>query len=112
MPKQKLSPEQDRVLKHIKEEIAIAKKYNNYRDYYNEIEGPDYPIPYQDYDTVLARDGEEKANQFKKYWELNLENKALTICSSHTIKALEKKGYIRILRDGKRGCDIIELIEE
>lgn len=53
-------------------------------------------------------------NYIKEYWEEHRNNIVLTRCSSETIRALEKRGYIRIIRDstGERiGIDKVEVLK-
>lgn len=109
----KLTTAQQQVLDIAHKEIETAKKYKNYPDYYNEVEACSFNPLYRDYETVLKRDGEEFANRYKKYWDLKLKNIVLTHCSSATLRALEKAGYIRIIEDTanqRYGIDYIEVL--
>ena len=107
----KLTATMEKVLNKIREDIRIAKSYDNYEDYYNEVEAKYYNERYNNYRKVLERYGEAEANSYKKYWENRRKNITLTSCSSATLRALEERGYIRIIEDGGRWTDRVELIE-
>ena len=107
----KLSLEQERLLKNIKERITTAKEYADYRSYYNMVESKHYNGAYKDYDTVLERDGEYLANRYKKYWEMALNNIVVVIAKTTTLKALEKAGHIRIINIGGSTPDMVELLD-
>lgn len=50
-----------------------------------------------------------------EYWEMGRDNIALTTCSSGTIRAIEKRGYIKIIKDTANqsgGIDRVELIKD
>ena len=116
----KLTTTQEEVLNEIKDYIAFAKKFDNVKNYY--IAGkcryckgrPDYEKIYQYEKELFEEDEERITNAYKKYWEMGLKNIALTHCSSSTLRVLERKGYIKILKDSVNdvyGIDYVELIE-
>lgn len=51
-------------------------------------------------------------NNFYKETYLNLKNNiVLALSSSTTLRALENKGYIKIIKDGKSGVDVVKVIK-
>lgn len=86
-----LTPTQTKVMNHIHKQINQAKAHETYESYVN-----------ANYNKKLdwQIEAELKDQTYKKYWENNLNNIALTETSTNTLRALEKKGYIEILKVG------------
>ena len=111
---------QEKVLNEIRDEIAYAKKFDNFKDYYihnnaRYCEGrPNHEEILELYTKEWEKHGEEIEKYYKKYWLDKRDNIALTHCSSATLKVLEREGYIRIIKDSaneRYGIDYVELIE-
>ena len=54
---------------------------------------------------------EEYKNTYKEYYENARNGQPLTTASTSTLKALEKRGFIRIIETGGTSPDTIELVE-
>lgn len=112
----KLSATQAKVLAEIRESIAFAKQFNDFHDYYVADHLKGFPVTSPHYNRVRERYEKEveqgHAEWARKYWEDRLNNITLTSCSSATLKALAKLGYIEIINDGGKYIDTVKLIEE
>ena len=113
----KLSKEQERVLKGIQDYISLAKDCNTFKEYYIR-EHTDNFKDRNDYQSILEHETkifeqyeDRLTKDYMKYWkEAREQNIALTSCSSSTLKALEKKGLIKIIEDGGKWIDKVQLI--
>ena len=112
---------QEEVLNKIRDEIAYAKKFDNFKDYHihnqaRYCEGrPNHQEILDHYTKQWEKHGAESEKYYKKYWLDKLNNITLTRCSSATLRALEKEGYIRIIKDSANeriGIDFVELLKE
>ena len=117
----KLTETQERTLKTIKEDIAFAKKFESFREYWigQRLRGQekchDYLELYKYYSKRFEANAEELTRDYIKYWLDYKNNIALTTCSSATIRALEREGYIEILHDSaneRYGIDKVKLLKE
>lgn len=102
----KLSNTQQKVLDHVRTQIDVAREH-------------DYP------EWLLAtierfKDNEEAYSKaiaveyLKDIWEIARQGIALTDCSSNTIRALEKRGFIEIVEDAcndRDGIDKVRLLK-
>lgn len=114
----KLSKEQERVFKNIQDDIKLAKECNTFKEYYIREHTDDFKdrSDFQsilEYETKMFEENEELlTNQYIEYWKDAREhNITLTICSSATLKALEKRNLIKIIKDGKQWVDRVQLLE-
>lgn len=111
----KLSTTQQEVLNKIRKEIAFAKQFDNFKDFWV-AQKIGYACESEAYEELKAfyekryitRDIEKT---YKKYWLNELNNITLTICSSSTLRALENQGYIEIIHDAGLGVDTVKLIK-
>lgn len=111
----KLSTTQQKVLDNIEESINFAKQFSNFKDYWiaKEIGTPgsaSYEKLIKTYEEKYISLEIEKT--YKKYWLDRLNNITLTICSSSTLRALEKAGYIEIINDAGKDVDTVKLINK
>lgn len=105
----KLSKAQQEVLETAKRNIDKARTYD-YPEWLKKI-NPFYDggTAYQQkcYEEALARE------ELKDSWENDRKGIVLTHCSSHTIRALERLGFIEIIEDSveTNGCvDIVKVL--
>lgn len=111
----KLSTTQQKVLNKIRNEIAFAKQFNNFKDFWM-AEEIGYARESEAYEELKALYEERYINYdiektYKKFWLNELNNITLTICSSSTLRALENQGYIEIIHDAGLGVDTVKLIK-
>jgi hypothetical protein len=99
----KLTQTQQNILDGIKEKIKKAKAHETYES---------YVLANYDNKSQWQIEMELKEQSYKEYWLQNLDNIALTSCSSSSLRALENKGYIKIIKDGGRFIDTVKLLEE
>lgn len=114
----KLSKEQERVYKKIQDYIKLAKECETFKEYYIREHTDDFKerFDYQEileHETKLFETHEERlTNDYIKYYiDARENNIALTTCSSATLRALEKKKLIKIIKDGKQWVDRVQLLE-
>lgn len=97
-----LSKTQKEVLNKIIRDIERAKSHTTYEDYvkanYNG-------------ERKYFIDNELENQNYKQYWLDELQNITLTHCSSSTLKALENKGFIEIIKDAGVGIDTVRLLK-
>lgn len=111
----RLSATQQKVLNKIRERIAFAKQFNNFKNFWvaKEIEHARESEAYEElkalYEERYITWNIEKT--YKKYWLNELNNITLTTCSSSTLRALENQGYIEIIHDAGSGVDTVKLIK-
>ena len=132
MKKETLTPAMREALDQVIDYIDLAKKYDNYHDYYM-AKNLRYIKDRKDYDEFIVKYKEryveivdsyekryERATKAKYFEIVNLrpwknarENDiALTIrVSSSTLRALEVRGYIKILKDGRSRVDEVKLLK-
>ena len=117
----KMTKTQEKVLNEIRDSIAYAKKFDNFKDYHIHVQArycegkPCYQEILEHYTKQWEKHGEESEKYYKKYWLDKLNNITLTHCSSATLRALEREGYIRIIKDSANdrfGIDYVELLKE
>lgn len=115
----KLSKEQERVYKNIRDYIKLAKECNTFKEYYIRDNTDDfrYRDDYQDivdYETKQFEENEEElTNDYIEHWKNARENNiALITSSSSTLRALAKKGLIKIIEDGREWVDKVQLLEK
>ena len=114
----KLSKEQERVYKKIQDYIKFAKECNTFKEYYIREQTDDFKdrSDYQsilEHETKLFEANEERlTNDYIEYYiDARENNIALTTCSSATLRALEKRELIKIIKDGKQWVDKVQLLE-
>ena len=116
-----LTPAMQKTLEQIIDYIDFAKKYDNYHDYYmakslRHAEGR------KDYDKLVAWFEEKYQDHIKsKYfqtiylasWKNARENDIASTMgvSSSTLRALEFRGYIAIIKDGRDAVDKVKLLK-
>lgn len=96
---EKLTKTQERELDIIKGYIEYGKQFNSAEELYNSL---NYTCKWED----LKEDWQQK--HIEDY-ERRLNNIALRGGNSNILRALEKKGYIEIIKDGKNNTDIVKL---
>lgn len=72
----------------------------------------DYGYPSKEY--IIERtlqDAQDFATNYKRHYENAKNGIVLNQSSSSTIRALEKRGFIKIIEDRGRGIDVIQIIE-
>lgn len=117
----KLSPTMQKTLNQIIEFIDTAKRFNNYHDYYMFI-NLRHAVNRKDYEELVERYEWKYTELIKsKYfeeiylgtWKRARENDiALTSgVSSSTLRALEERGYIEIIVDGRDAVDHVKLLK-
>lgn len=111
----KLSAAQQKVLNEIRKDVAFAKQFDNFKDFWVAQE-TEYARDSAAYETIKAQYEEKYVTcdiekKYKKYWLNQLNNVTLTICSSATLRALEKQGYIEIVKDAGLGVDTVRLLK-
>ena len=97
---EKLTKAQEKELKTIIGYIEYGKQFNSAEDLYNSL---NYTGKWED----LKEDWQQA---YIEDYERRLNNIALRGANSNTIRALEKKGYIEIIKDGKNNCDIVKVL--
>ena len=97
---EKLTNAQEKELKRIIEYINYGKQYNSVEELYNSFR---YTVKWED----LKEDWQQI--HIEDY-ERRLNNIALASGNSSTLRALEKKRYIEIIKDGKEDYDIIKVL--
>ena len=111
----KLSTTQQKVLNEIKKSINFAKQFSNFKEYWI---AQQIGIPGSASYEKLIKLYEEKyisleiEKTYKKFWLDRLNNITLTICSSSTLRALEKAGYIEIINDAGKDVDTVKLVNQ
>ena len=94
-------------------EIAIARKYETYEEYFTEVQSK--------HGSYLYGSEQYKAqdialwNRMKKYWENEKKGIVLTHAASATLRKLESLGLIEIIFDSAGqhyGIDSIRIIAE
>lgn len=95
-----LTKEQERVLNKAKKHIDIARQFNDFESYWIATHDDAHPVP----------DEEEGYSFFKKWWKDNCNGIDLVRASTSTIKALEKKGFIEIIKVGGSFPDSIKVL--
>lgn len=101
----KLSEAQEKAYNKILERLEYAKGCTSLKEYYLKDRGNS--------EWMWDKMTEEEKEFFTKCW-LNAKdnNQVLTSAvSSATLRSLEKKGLIKIIRDGGRYVDEVEVIE-
>ena len=124
----KLTPSQRKVMERVYDNVEFARTHSplewGLRQRYDRVtlDGMDDYIlvkRYADYNFKSAEDAKERmlreaqeyADEYRKYYENLKKGIALTYTSSNTLRALESRGYIRIIEDGKSYTDTVEIIE-
>ena len=132
MKKETLTKAMKEALSQIIDYIDLAKKYDNYHDYYM-AKNLRYITDRKNFDEFIVKYKERyleivdsyekryerisKAKYFEivnlRPWKNARENDiALTIgVSSSTLRALEVRGYIKILKDGRSRVDEVKLLK-
>lgn len=101
----KLSKVQQEVLDHAKTEIDLARKL----DYPDWLKATDHYFQPENRSEALQEAIEKECR--KKYWENDRKGIVLTHCSSHTIRALEKRGLIEIIEDSIETGGSIDVVK-
>lgn len=110
----KLSKTQQELLNHIRKQIEIAKSFDNFKDYWlyeqliDNLGQKDFNELYEIYEKRFIDWDIEK--KYKKYWLDELNNVTSTYTNSRTLQSLERLGYIKIIYDGKKFCDKVQLL--
>lgn len=117
----KLTASMTKALEQIIDYIDLAKKYDNYHDYYmaKSLRGME---DRKDYDELVAwyeskyekvTKGEYFESIYLGFWKDARENDiAHTMgVSSSTLRALESRGYITIIEDGRDLVDKVKLLK-
>lgn len=97
---EKLTPAQEKELNTIIGYINYGKQFSSVEELYNSFK---YTIKWEDLKS------EYQAIHIEDYND-RLNNIAVRGANSNTLRALEKKGYIEIITDGKRNCDKVRVI--
>lgn len=115
----KLTEAQEKAYNKIKEYINFAKECKTFKEY--EIrQDTDHAKNRPDYEELVKwstekyeKDEQYYEEHYKQYWlDARENNIALTSnVSSSTLRALEKKGLIRIIEDGRNYVDRVQLID-
>lgn len=113
----KLTETQEKAYKKIQNYIKLAKECETYEEYYIRQHTDDFKYR-SDYEKIVEyekeyfkKHEEELKNSYLKYWVNARENNiALTSCSSSTLRALEKKRLIKIIEDGRKYIDKVQLL--
>ena len=117
----KLSPTMQETLDRIIEFIETAKKFDNYHDYYmfTSLRHAENRKDYQElvewyewkYTELIKSKYFEEI--YLRSWKQARENDiALTSgVSSSTLRALEERGYIEIILDGRDAVDHVKLLK-
>ena len=104
----KLSKTMQAVLDHAKCDIDLARKLN-YPEWLMAtnhcFQNTDSEYWQKQYKKALAEE------YLKKYWEMHRNAEVLTHCSSHTIRALEKRGLIEIIEDSVETGGSIDVVK-
>jgi DNA-binding PadR family transcriptional regulator len=98
---EKLTPAQEKELKRIIDHINYGKQFSSAEELYNSW---GYTTKWEDLKS------EYQAIHIEDY-NNRLNNITLTSANSSTLRALEKKGYIEIIRDGKKDYDIVKVLQ-
>ena len=111
----KLSATQQKVLNEIRKDVAFAKQFDNFKDFWM-AQKTGYARESEAYEKLKAYYEEiyitwDIEKTYKKCWLNQLNNITLTICSSSTLRALENQGYIEIIHDAGSGVDTVKLIK-
>ena len=114
----KLSKEQERVYNNIISSLKLAKECETFKEYHIR-ERMDGFKDRADYEDILKYEN-EKFNKNEKMYEQDYmkyyinakeHNRVLCVASSSTLRALEKKGLIKIVVDGGKYVDTVEVLE-
>lgn len=111
----KLSKTQQKVLNEIRKDIASAKQFDNFKDFWM-AQKIGYASGSEAYEKLKALYEERYTTldieeTYKKYWLDELNNITLTVCSSSTLRALKNQGYIEIIHDAGTGVYAVKLIK-
>lgn len=115
-----LTKSQQQIYDEIVEKVNIAKSSKNVEDFYIKSQVKNIVIP-KSLNTSIQDIENEYREKFRtldendlKIWEEIYKNALNGITkiysNSNTIRALEQRGYIKILTDGLNNLDIVQLI--
>ena len=97
----KLSKTQEELLNKMRKDIDYVRSCKSYEEY----------IQNDDAYNQRQKDTYIKSRSFEKYYINTKENNiVLTWTSSATLKALEKKGFIKIIVDAKDEIDFVKVL--
>lgn len=106
----KLTEAQERILTEAKKDIDTARAYETYEEYeynrnsYYKVRG----MSLEEAKPIITKANE--GGRWSKYYEAYREGRTLVIANTRTIKALEKLGLIKIIDEGGKFPDWIEVI--
>ena len=99
---EKLTPIQEKELQAIIRYINYGKQFNSAKELYESFSHNKY--------TKWEDLREEWRQMNIRDYERRLNNIGLANGNSNTLRALEKKGYIELIKDGKDEYDIVKVI--
>ena len=113
----KLTDVQRKVVNKIKEDLILAKECKSLKEYCIKAscQGDENSMHYSEYLQEAEKRFERNPDYFidiyAKWWKAGREQNIILVwTSSSTLRALEKKGIIEIIEDGKNFPDTVKLL--